>query len=307
MSSKTAHIFEEGKYYTFTLTGKVVLPPDDEEFFVLKSQFDSRHLLKYLPYHYYGLEIDREVRCRIDKISCSGKMYLEPEHKDYKENNTYTFRVKGYEEILNSEGKAERFLRLLDVNEQPVMINIGDSNPRDYEDTVLCRVDRIKKGKLYLTLARAAPLVGDLVEGKSYEFLISDRVTLAEDEEYFVLQDEFDDIHYLRQKYFEDYGLETGTYVTCLVIDPPKLFTHYLEPVHPFYKTGESYLFIVSGIQKHTNEFGEEVIKIMVTDTHQKEYFADCDTRIKDLPKAGETIQCLVDGIRMSKLKLTCI
>jgi hypothetical protein len=307
MASNKPYIFEEGNRYNFTITGTVLLPPDDEKFLILQSSHGSKHLLKYEPYKDYGLQIGNRVDCRIDKISCSGKIYLEPEHKSYKEGTIYCFKISGFEEILNSEGMAEKFLGLFDVNGQVVFVNIGDHSMRDFAETVLCRVDRIKKGKLYLSLADSINKTSKLETGKDYEFLITGLVTLAEDEEFYTLQDEFDEIHYLRTKYFKDYGLHPGDKINCKVITQPQIFRHYLEPEHPYYKVGAVYRFFVSGNDSYENEFGEKVIKILVKDGEDKEYFADCGDVIEKLPDPGSVLDCRVESIRMSKLILTCV
>ena len=308
MKNSNPIIFEEGSSYPFIVTGKIVLPPDDEEFLILNSNFGSRHLLKYEPYKHYGLKKNTEVNCRIDKINCSGKMFLEPEHKDYKEGNIYSFRINGFEEILNSDEQAERFLQLTDANNQDVYVNIGKYSPRDFSEAVKCRVDRIKKGKLYLTLAETTTLISRLEAGKIYEFLIISIQTLAEDEEYYMLQDELGETHYLRKKFYEDYGFNIDDTIRCRVLHKPhQLFRHYLEPEHPYYKTGETYPFLVTGIEHYTNEFDMEVTKLVVIDSHEKEYFADCSNHTDSLPEIGATIVCKVDNIRMSKLILMCV
>jgi len=307
MKNTAPYFFEEGQTYKFTVTGKIQLPPEDEEFLILLSHFGSRHLLKYKQYEGYGLEANSEVNCRIDKISCSGRIYLEPEHKDYKEGKIYHFKISGFDEILNSDGKAERFLRLGDNKGNPTFVNIGNHSPRDFQEEVLCRVDRIKKGKLYLTLTESTQLISKLETGKTYEFLITDLVTLAEDEEYYVLLDEFEALHYLRKKYFKDYGFTEGDTIKCTIIGKPQLFRHYLEPAHPYYKTGEIYDFFVSGKESYMDEFGNEVVKLLVKDGSEKEYFAGYEDSQEKIPLAGTVVRCLVTDIRMSKLILKCV
>ena len=93
----------------------------------------------------------------------------------------------------------------------------------------------------------------------------------------------------------------------CHVIGNPKLFRHYLEPEHPFYKIGVKYDFFVSGTEVHIDEFGGEVIKLIVKDGSEKEYFADCDEYLGMLPETGTIVKCMVEGIRMSKLILKCV
>ncbi|HNW90654.1 MAG TPA: hypothetical protein PKN48_13395 [Bacteroidales bacterium] len=307
MASAKPYFFEEGQEYEFMVKNRVNLPPDDEVFFVLFSPFQTKHLLSEKPYINYNIVPGKKIRCRIDKINCTGKIYLEPEHPFYKEKNSYEFPVIGVEDIVNSDGEPEKMLVVEDCWHHHIFMNIGASDlVSDVAKSVKCRVDRIKKGKLYLSLLNNMPHTFAFEVGRDYEFRIHRMVTLAEDEEYFELIDESGKVHYLKKKYYKNYNFSMGDVIKCRFTAQPALFRHYLEPVHPYYKIGEVYDFFFSGIESFINESGEEVKKIMVSDGSEKDYFVSCDDYSKVPVEPGNTVRCLLKNIRMGRLVLVC-
>lgn len=308
MASAKPYFFEEGQEYEFMVKNRVSLPPDDEVFFVLFSPFQTKHLLSENPYINYKIVLGKKIKCRIDKINCTGKIYLEPEHPCYIEKNIYEFPVIGVEHIVNSDGKPEKMLVVEDCWHHQVHININASSfDLGAAKTVKCRVDRIKKGKLYLTPENDLPYTFAFKTGMVYEFRIHRMVTLAEDEEYFELIDESGKVHYLRKKYYKNYNFSIGDVIKCRVTAQPALFRHYLEPVHPYYKIGEVYDFLFTGIESFINESGEEIKKIMVSDGSEKDFFVSCDDFSKVPVEHGNTVRCLLKNIRMGRLVLECI
>ncbi|HPS27580.1 MAG TPA: hypothetical protein PK269_08230 [Bacteroidales bacterium] len=308
MTSAHLYFFEEGQEYEFTVHSRLKFPPEDEKFLVLISPFNTRHLLKEKPFENYHLAIGRQLKCRIDKINCTGKIFLEPEHPYYKEHAVYDFPVKGLERITNSGGIIELMLVVEDCWGKTVYINIeGEGQVYAGEQTVRCRVDRIKKGKLYLTPVNNMQYAVAYEPGLEYVFRIHRIVTLAEDEEYFELIDESANVHYLRKKYYTDYHFDIGDSIKCRFVAQPAAFRHYLEPVHPRYKIGEQYDFLYSGNETYVNESGEEIKKIMVTDGSEKDFFVSCDDFAKLQIEPGSTIRCLLKNIKMGRLVLECV
>jgi len=306
MVSVNPYFFEEGQEYEFTVINRLNLPPDDDTYFVRVSSFQTRHLLAEKHYVNYKIMPGQKVKCRIDKINCSGKIFLEPEHPCYKENAVYDFPVKGIEEISNSEGKYEKMLVVEDCWKNKVCIHI-DGTDHAFDDIIQCRVDRIKKGKLYLTPVSQPRQSISYEPGKYYEFRIQDIVTLAEGEEYYELKDESDNSHYLRIKYYQNYQFKTGDLVRCCYVAAPALFRHYLEPLHPFYHIGSTYEFICTGTTKVKNVSGSEVTLINVSDGSDKDYFVTCSDESKPKPETGSVIRCLLKNIKMGRLVLECV
>ena len=84
--------FQEGEIHPFKVVGFTEIPGTEESFFILQNSFGGKHLLKAISYTHYDLQIDTTINCKIDKINCSGKIYLEPENPIYKEGKIYDFK-----------------------------------------------------------------------------------------------------------------------------------------------------------------------------------------------------------------------
>ena len=300
------YFFEEGQEYVFMVSNRIQLPPDDENFFILISAFNTKHLLPEKNYVKYHIEPGQRLRCRIDKINCTGKIFLEPEHPVYKEKEIYDFPVKRMERIVNSEGKQELMILLEDCWHNEIFMNASTTEATE-QKTIKCQVDRIKKGKLYLHPAIKATYTANYDIGREYEFAVDSIVTLAEDEEYYVLKDGSGNVHYLRKKYFKDYNFSVGSVIKCRLTAQPEMFRHYLEPAHPRYKIGEVYDFLYSGTESYINESGEEVTKIMVSDGSEKDFFVSCDFFSDRHTEPGSTVRCLLRNIKMGRLVLECV
>ncbi len=307
MRAGSSYFFEEGQIYPFLITGEVGLPPDNEAFFILQSKFNSKHLMKKQPFVRYNLLVGETINCRIDKINCSGKIFLEPEHPFYKEGRIYEFPIVRKKNIVNSLFNTETLLILKDCWNREVFVNSTIDGGKSTKTHVACRVERIKKGKLYLTIVDGQPETPELEAGKVYPFVVKDIVTLTDKDEYYRLEDEQGFIHFLRRKYFADYGFGAGDTISCRVIGSSLRFRHYLEPLHPKYTIGEAYDFLLSGTENHTNEFGKNITLLIVNDGSEKEYFADCPDTGKADMQVGSKIKCTVTDIRMSRLRLKCI
>ena len=83
--------FIEGQSYQFRYVKRILT---DEEFFVFEDFTGERHLIPAYHYRNYKFEINNLINCLINRIDCSGKVYLEPEHPYYKIGNTYDFKFK---------------------------------------------------------------------------------------------------------------------------------------------------------------------------------------------------------------------
>ena len=95
---------KEGNSYLFKITGTIVLP-DGSESFVLTDPNKVRHLINTQYYSEYNLKNNQEIICRIDKINCTGKIYIEPEHPHYKLGEPYNFMFYAYIDVTNAPMK----------------------------------------------------------------------------------------------------------------------------------------------------------------------------------------------------------
>jgi hypothetical protein len=86
-------IFKEGQRFSFVITNKLVLPGTDEANLILLGPDRKKYLLAEQYYENYHLKIGQTIVCTIDKINCSGKIFLEPDHPYYKIGERYDFLV----------------------------------------------------------------------------------------------------------------------------------------------------------------------------------------------------------------------
>lgn len=133
----------EGKYYPFKVL-KTVKLPDEGDFYMLRHQSGRRLLLPVEPYNNYCIGGNSTIECRVDKINCSGKVFLEPRHPVYIEGETYDFIVQ-----RNSikDAHLNKTITVLDVynNEIPINWPINLQTPK-IGTNIKLRVDRLRNG-----------------------------------------------------------------------------------------------------------------------------------------------------------------
>ena len=72
--------FIEGETYEFEVL-KLVDLPEEGVFYLLRHQSGRRLMLPFKSYQYYGIEPGRRIECRVDKVNCTGKVYLRSEER----------------------------------------------------------------------------------------------------------------------------------------------------------------------------------------------------------------------------------
>jgi hypothetical protein len=299
----TDYRLTEGKSYGFTIIRVIKMPPDGEEQYVVQSESGSKHLLPKQFYEHYQFQCGQTICCRVDKINCNGKIFLEPDHPGCKPGDLVDFSVIGLKVISNSFHEKETMLILKDPWKHPAFLNINDHDELAKAGRLQCRVERIKKGQLLISYPGIHQPVDLPEKGTLLEFIIAGIISLAENLEYYILHQN-NSRHYLRCKYYSDYGFTKGTKVVCRVLDKPALFTHYLEPVHPYYEPGREYGFDFVSMEPTDSFTGEKENLIVIKDLLGHQY---------KLPYHGQgppwpsRVKALVKDIRMSKCVLGII
>ena len=304
---------KEGKNYLFKLEGLVEFP-DGKLFQRLKDPNGVMHLLPAEPYHKYGLEDRDEISCHVDKINCSGKIFLEPEHPIYQVGGKYPFEVIGFESIENSDGYREN--EILVVDKLGKTVNVPEywfPNVKNKGAIIWCRVGRIKKGNLILTPVTDPDNTHNLNPGDEIEVSIDEIKTLSGDVEFFVLKDKENNNYYLRKKFYAEYDLKKGQLIPCRVMMQNEEI--FLEPEHPHYSLGKKYDFKVLRDDVVEDYPEKNVPVVVVTDAYQKEYYLRKD-QLKSLRtiheasvhawKNGASLSCIVVEIIKGRLVLQC-
>lgn len=133
---------KEGTYHTFKFI-KCVRLEDGKEYMILEDSSNTRHFVDYEPYKPYNLNSSSELVCLVDKINCTGRIYLEPEHPVYKVGQIYEFNVLTFTQ-------KESAINIIVQDCFNNSIEVEEPNHRIYTEyrpnTIKAKILRIKKG-----------------------------------------------------------------------------------------------------------------------------------------------------------------
>ncbi|UCG27130.1 MAG: hypothetical protein JSV24_09155 [Bacteroidales bacterium] len=304
---KEIHKLIEGKEYSF-LIEKVLVIPGDGKYYVLADPFKWKHLLKADYYKNYALEPGKDIPCRVDKIDCTGRIYLEPRHPYYKEGNLYNFPLLRYEDRLNPIGQQEKVAVVTDIfkNELTAPCPPGWKEQSDKPE-IRCRIERIKKGEIHLALVKRGRRAKNLIPGTRYSFKVKKIARGLDNNKYIILADPHGQKHLLRHDYYLDYEISVGKTIMATVA---KLSTDgrvLIEPDHPYLKTGEKYTFHI--VKKVTGKEHGYLLKpcLIVKDHKGIHHQAYLNPGQEKLFKAGDKVICQVEKMKKGKpiLKIT--
>jgi hypothetical protein len=145
---------EEGKRYQFQVTGLVTLQ-DEQVYFILEDPYKIRHLLPSGYYAEYGIEVGQSIICKVDKINCTGRVYLEPNHPYYSEGQIYNFTFCAIRRKIRTK---KLLLFVADVFNNEISVDcpkelVIENIENNKLDKVRCRILRIRKGKPIIKLS----------------------------------------------------------------------------------------------------------------------------------------------------------
>lgn len=135
-------VLREGEYYDFKYVKDVTLE-DQNPYMVLEDQHGYRYFVESKCYEQYKLTPSNLIKCYVDKINCTGRIFLEPEHPVYKRGEAYEFDVHSI--IDTEEGTivsvSDCFGNLINLK---ACIELNEEELPPTKITGL--VDKVKKG-----------------------------------------------------------------------------------------------------------------------------------------------------------------
>jgi len=293
----------EGEIYDFQVV-KLVLIPEEGEFFVLRHKSGRRILLSAKTYRHYGIEPGKSIVCRIDKVNCSGKVYLEPVHPIYKENEEYSFEVLA---CTKENVDLEYFtLTVADFFKNQIKVLISEFIDVIEQKKVLLKVTRIKKGvpilvhpTLYMFSNRFSGLIG-----KKMHFVVRGINKKEDKEDVYILTNDEGYQSYLKVKHYQSYGFKFGDIIECNVYGYNQQESLKVEPVNPFYELGKAYDFkVISDSSKYIDNQDDDLI-LIVEDVTGKKCGVQIDRVLINNFKQKPSIKCQVVGFRRGRPKL---
>ncbi|MBW6479059.1 MAG: hypothetical protein K0B37_06480 [Bacteroidales bacterium] len=297
----------EGNYYSFKILKTMELGSDS--YFVMQDPLGYKILMPANFYPHYGFEPGQTIQCRVDKINCNGRMFLEPLHPHYREGHIYEFDVLSSGVRINILDEQEYFIKVKDVCRLTWTVKVYSAKYiEENSSKISCRLERIKKGKLFLSLESDKPIHSGLITGKTYSFtIVGERINPGDKLSYFVLKDENGNKHLLKKKYYTHYGLKKGMTLNCSVDKFTSEGFFFLEPENPWYRQGEIYEFKILEIHKLHFSDGNIQDVLVVDDPYNEPVKLFMEPGQVEFLKDKKTVNCKVDRIRKSRLELIII
>lgn len=142
---------EQGKYYLFVFH-KIIKSPEGTDYFVLIDPFGQKHLIPARFYTSYVLVIGQKYLCKVDKINCLGRVFIEPPHPFYKENQTYLFRYVKTVKLKHKSGNSYSFYQFIGKNGHNALMDAQKTGLLEQLKSgfQLFRVTKISKATIYI-------------------------------------------------------------------------------------------------------------------------------------------------------------
>ncbi|MBW6492464.1 MAG: hypothetical protein K0B15_14870 [Lentimicrobium sp.] len=293
--------FSEGSVVEFTVLKKVELS-ENEAYYVLLDPKGYKILLPAEAYSHYGFKQATRIKCRVDKVNCSGQVFIEPLHPYYEEGKIYMFEIKGHKAITE-EGKVIHYiLELSDALGMSCNVKIEPTSPEEYlkAGKIRCLVSRIKKARLYLR--PESELNSSLLPGTYYPFLIKELK-----DEFYTMIDSEGNFYRLEAQWYKNYNLRKGKKINCRFVHYAEDGTLNFEPENPIYKEGQTYEFAVRYFQKIEYADATFDLTAIADDIFGEEAHIKIPAELTPLLSKKNTLTARVDRIRKSRVHATAI
>ncbi len=134
---------EEGDILDFLIRNKVKMQ-DNQDYYILEDPYGQRHFIEAGIYSAFGLQPGQMVECRVDRINCTGRIFLEPRHPYYSEGKIYDFQL-----LAELQRKEKKILVIEDIFKNQLELEVSGDNSFLVHDLKMlkCKVKRIKKGR----------------------------------------------------------------------------------------------------------------------------------------------------------------
>lgn len=289
--------FEEGSWYQFKIDGITTIP-DKGEHFILLHDSGRKMLLNAQYYVKYKFCVGDTIECRVDKVNCTGNVFLEPKHPFYIEGYTYNFEVISC--IPNDDSTISISVKDYFNNSIQLIANQGSIKSTDF--IIRLKVDKVKKGVPILSFTDIYKLSADYRKGQKINLKVTSSITLNS-EDYYLLADSDHVISKLKVKHFKSYGFSIGKQVTCEVRGFDSNGLLIVEPVNPWYKIGESYFFKKFSVEEFVDLKGDKVKSLIVVDVNGSKCGVKIDSN--DIFLSGSAlVKCRVIGYRKGRPQL---
>jgi hypothetical protein len=254
-------MLKEKQSYDFKVV-RVITLPDDTRSWVLTHTGADRYMLPYELYTDYGIAEGMIIRCRVDKINCTGRIFLEPEHPYYREGEHYSFTLLGESRFEDEAGNRMQQLELAGHHgDYHHHIKPESAHHFAAGDKIEVQILSIRKGSLQLTLVHSDDQT-TMQPGELYPFVITEEAEAG----YWTIQGPYGIKARLQMCHYLDHGLSVGSSFTGYFQRWQERGMPLIEPEHPVYRPGRVYLFDVHALGEIDPSDDHEGSFLIVTD-----------------------------------------
>lgn len=287
-------VFKEGEWYNFRIINQIDIPDKGNQF-VLQHTSGRKILLPADNYVKYNLRIGSIIDCRVDKINCTGQIFMEPKHPYYTIGNVYTFKILA----INDKDKL---IEVEDILGEKIEVFSNNFINSDIDEIPL-KVINIKKGKPQLALSTVNENNIGIDLGTSVLAFV-DAIVVINNENFYRLSILSKYISLLKVRHYSCYGFNVGDNIECKYIGIYPDGTLKLEPINPHYKIGEIYQFKIEDFEEVTDIENDSVVIAEVLDINQKK----CGVKLLNTNYSrGQIINCKVVGYRKGRPQLEIV
>ena len=301
-------LFTERQTYVFEVLSQMELAPS-EGYFVLRDPLGYKMLMPSGFYLHYGFETGQKIQCRVDKVNCNGRIFLEPQNPWYSEGQTYDFDVVSSGLRKSFSGEIERYFTVRDINSTIWKVKIPELVSGTFvHDRVTCMVERIKKGILHLRVKDHFTGQSCFTKGFEYKMILAEEKLNPDDGiVYYILKDEWGKYHPIKKKYYLHYRLKKGSEVRCRADGININGEVFLEPEHPVYQPGCEYILPVNRFEEYIFSDGTRQKWIVLKD----HFHEDLKVKVPDETAMNWTqykkLKCRILTIRKSRLEVALV
>lgn len=297
---------EEGEVHTFHVLKKTNIP-DEGDFFLVRHSSGRRLLIPEKYYINYDIQPGSTIDCKVDKVSCTGKVYLEPIHPYYKEGRVYLFFIV---ETVSSSIHEDKSYQIIveDVfqNRIETIVDHETYASSAVGRNINLRVLFIKKGIPNL-IHPSESIANNYVKliGRTLQFEITEKTKSKQNEEILILRSKEGHKATIKLKHFSAYNISVGNVLNCNIYGYTNSGELKVEPESPFYTIGEVYDFtIVNDIQEQSVQESDHKVTITVKDINGMYCGIWVDKFIADECYKKTRLTCRVIGFRKGRPKL---
>lgn len=143
--------------------------------------------------------------------------------------------------------------------------------------------------------------MNSLNEGKIYSFKIVKDITILNNDDFWVLEDIFGKKHLIEKNIYSGYQFKVGQLIDCNVDKINCQGRIFIEPIHPYYKIGESYLFEFVKKEISLNKKGKTIYSLIFTDKQKNKAVANVN---KDTYNSFDKVECYCKIEKIKKATL---